>query len=94
MIGTAAAPTSSGAKLTATVYPYGADTHYYFEYGTNTSYGTDIPMTPGVDLGSAEYPASTAVEQTIGALTSGVDLSLPHRRLKLHGRRDGFWNGR
>ena len=71
VIGTSATPTSNGAKLTATVYPYGADTHYYFEYGTNTSYGTDIPMTP-VDLGGAEYPASTQVEQTISGLTSGM----------------------
>ena len=72
VIGTSAAPTSTGAKLTSTVYPYGADTHYYFEYGPTTSYGTDIPMSPGVDLGSAEYPASTQVEQTVTGLTSGM----------------------
>ena len=72
VIGTTANPTSNGAKLAATVYPYGADTHYYFEYGTSTSYGTDIPMEPGMDLGGAEYPASTQVEQTISALTSGM----------------------
>lgn len=72
VIGTSANPTSTGARLTATVYPYGADTHYYFEYGTTTSYGADIPMEPGVDLGGAEYPASTPVEQTISALTSGL----------------------
>jgi hypothetical protein len=72
VIGTTATPTSNGAKLTATVYPYGADTHYYFEYGTNASYGTDIPMPPGMDLGAAEYPASTPVEQTISGLTSGM----------------------
>ena len=29
-------------------------------------------MTPGVDIGAAEYPASTAVEQTISTLTSGI----------------------
>jgi hypothetical protein len=72
VVGTSATPTSNGAKLTATVYPYGAETHYYFEYGTNTSYGTDVPMAPGVNLGAAEYPASTQVEQTISGLTSGM----------------------
>jgi len=72
VIGTTATPTSNGAKLTATVYPYGAETHYYFEYGSSASYGTDIPMPPGVDLGGAEYPASSGVEQTISGLTSGV----------------------
>ena len=29
-------------------------------------------MSPGVDLGSAEYPASTQVEQTVTGLTSGM----------------------
>ena len=72
VIGTSANPTATGAKLSSTVYPYGADTQYYFEYGSTTSYGTDIPMAPGVDLGSAEYPANSLVEQTISGLTSGL----------------------
>jgi trimeric autotransporter adhesin len=72
VVGTSATPTSNGAKLTATVYPYGSDTHYYFEYGTTNTYGTDMPSPPGVDLGAAAYPASTSVEQTISGLTSGM----------------------
>jgi hypothetical protein len=30
------------ATLRGTVNPNSADTHYYFEYGTTTEYGTDI----------------------------------------------------
>jgi hypothetical protein len=44
---------SSSATLQARVDPNGADTHYYFQYGTSASYGTDGPIpAPGVDLGS------------------------------------------
>lgn len=46
---------ASSATLKASVDPNGADTHYYFEYGTTTSYGTDVPLSaPGMDLGSGE----------------------------------------
>jgi hypothetical protein len=46
------------ATLKASVNPNGADTHYYFEYGTSTSYGSDAPAPPGGDAGSG----SSAVE--------------------------------
>lgn len=46
--------TSSGATLQAQVDPNGADTHYYFQYGTTTSYGSEAPVSaPGADIGSA-----------------------------------------
>ncbi len=39
--------------LRALVNPNGADTHYYFEYGTLSTYGSDAPAYPGADVGSA-----------------------------------------
>ncbi len=45
---------SSSATLQAPIDPNGTDTHYYFEYGTTESYGTDAPTAaPGLDIGSA-----------------------------------------
>ena len=44
---------SSSASLQAPVDPNGADTHYYIQYGTSTSYGSYAPAPPpGTDLGS------------------------------------------
>ncbi len=44
---------SSSATLQAQVDPNGDDTHYYFEYGTSSSYGTEVPVSaPGVDIGA------------------------------------------
>jgi hypothetical protein len=42
----------TAAKLNGHVNPNGVDTHYYFEYGPTTSYGTRIPAGEGMDLGS------------------------------------------
>jgi hypothetical protein len=42
----------SGATLNGTVGPEGRDTHYHFEYGTTTSYGTSVPV-PEADAGSS-----------------------------------------
>jgi hypothetical protein len=44
--------TASGATLTGSLAPDGTDTHYYFEYGPNASYGSVIPALPGTDAGS------------------------------------------
>ncbi len=71
VVGVSASPTGTGATLDATIYPYGSDTHYRFEYGTTTAYGTNVPIPDG-DIGSAAYPASTTVHQTISGLTSGM----------------------
>jgi DNA-binding beta-propeller fold protein YncE len=51
--------TPSAADLTATINPRGSDTSYHFEYGTDTSYGTSVPV-PDADIGSG---------------TSGVEVS-------------------
>jgi hypothetical protein len=42
----------TSAQLNGQVNPNGADTHYYFEYGPTTSYGTRIPAGEGMDLGN------------------------------------------
>jgi hypothetical protein len=62
-----ATPGMTSAELKATIYPYGADTHYRFEYGTTSSYGTSVP-TPDGDAGSAAYPATVSEMQTISGL--------------------------
>jgi hypothetical protein len=51
------------ATLEGSVNPNGPDTHYYFQYGTTTSYGQDSPTPPGNDAGFGEtaVPASTAL---------------------------------
>jgi len=66
-----ATPSMTGATLNATIYPYGADTHYRFEYGTTSSYGTSVPVPDG-DAGSAAYPAAVAETQTIADLSPGT----------------------
>lgn len=68
---TSATPTSSGATLKATIYPYGLDTHYRFEYGTTTSYGASAPVPEG-DAGSAPYPTAVPVETTISGLAANT----------------------
>jgi hypothetical protein len=51
--------TAHSAELTARINPKGLDAHYRFEYGTNLSYGTNIPIP----------------DQDIGAGTAGVEVS-------------------
>jgi hypothetical protein len=45
---------STSATLSAAIDPDGTSTSYYFEYGTDTSYGTSVPAPPGVSVGSGE----------------------------------------
>ena len=50
------------ATLGATVNPNGADTHYYFEYGTtSTFFEGDVPAQPGNDAGSGTTPVKVNV---------------------------------
>jgi DNA-binding beta-propeller fold protein YncE len=45
--------TSDSATLEAPLDPNGVDTHYYFQYGPTTAYGSYVPASPpGVDLGA------------------------------------------
>jgi phosphodiesterase/alkaline phosphatase D-like protein len=75
-----ATPTSNGATLSATVYPYGLNTTYHFEYGTTTSYGTSVPV-PDADAGSAAYPGTVQVHEAITGLTLNTTY---HFRLVAH----------
>ena len=58
--------TSIGASLTGTVNPNGAETTYYFEYGTSPNYGA---TTPPVDVGSGSDPVS--ITYPLAGLTPG-----------------------
>jgi hypothetical protein len=51
------------ATLTGSLTPNGTDAHYYFEWGTTTSYGNTSPTPPGTDAGSGSAPvaANTAL---------------------------------
>jgi hypothetical protein len=60
-----AVQTSGGFELNGSVDPYGLDTHYHFEYGTTTSYGTNVPV-PDADAGSNE--GFVPVSQTVTGL--------------------------
>ncbi len=52
------------ATLTGSLAPNGFDTHYYFQWGTSTSYGNTSPEAPGTDAGSEK-----------GAVAAQTDLS-------------------
>jgi Glycosyl hydrolases family 16 len=71
--GAASALAPTQATLNGTVNPNGADTHYYFQYGTTTSYGS---ATGEVDAGSGW--GAVAASATIGGLEPG---SVYHYRL-------------
>lgn len=58
------------ATVTGTVNPNESDTHYYFEYGPTTSYGTKIPTPPGNDAGFGETAVPVSV--TIKGLLPGT----------------------
>jgi hypothetical protein len=58
------------STLSGTVDPNGADTHYYFEYGTTTGYGSVAPAWPGNDIGSGSTPLE--VNTTITGLLAGT----------------------
>lgn len=45
---------TASATFEAQVLPNGANTHYYFQYGTTTSYGSDAPAPPGGEVGASE----------------------------------------
>ena len=59
--------TPSSAELSAQIDPTGADTHYYFAYGTvsclsSPSSCTDVPSPPGADIGAGFTDQRAAVE--------------------------------
>ncbi len=49
----------ASANVTGTVNPDGAETHYFYEYGTTTEYGeTTAPEGPGVGVGEGTSPVA------------------------------------
>jgi predicted lipoprotein with Yx(FWY)xxD motif len=56
---------SGGVELKGRIYTYESDTHYRFEYGTTTAYGTSVP----VPEGDAGVEAIATVAQTVTGLS-------------------------
>jgi hypothetical protein len=68
--GPAEAVTPTGATLTGSLSPDGTDTHYYFQYGTDTTYGSTSPALPGTDAGTVSE--SVRAETTLSALSGST----------------------
>jgi hypothetical protein len=47
---------STTATLDGWLNPNGAETRFYFQYGTTSAYGTNIPAPPGSSIGSGTSP--------------------------------------
>jgi hypothetical protein len=68
--------TRTSATLNGSFTGDGNDTHYYFEWGTDTSYGNTTAVPPGIDAGSPIGPQSLSFE------LSGLELGTAyHYRL-------------
>ncbi len=59
--------TATSVRLEADVNPEFVDTHYYFEYGSTTAYGSTAPAPPGTDIGEAD--SMRGAESVISGLT-------------------------
>jgi phosphodiesterase/alkaline phosphatase D-like protein len=60
--------TPDSVRLNGSFDPNSEDTHYYFEWGNDTSYGNTTAAPPGVDGGST--PGTKSVSADIGGLSS------------------------
>jgi len=64
-----AVPLGGGnVELKAQIYTYGSDSHYHFEYGTTTTYGTDIPTSDA----NAGTESIVNVAQTVTGLAANT----------------------
>ena len=61
--------TESGARLNASFVGDGSSTHYYFEWGPTTAYGSTTATAPGDDAGSPAGPSRTAIATDLSDLT-------------------------
>ena len=59
------------ATFNGSVNPNATDTHYFFQYGATTGYGSSAPVPPGPEVGSggAVVPASTTVSGLLAGHT-------------------------
>jgi hypothetical protein len=62
---------STSATFDATIDPHGAPASYYFQYGTTTAYGSDVPVPPGEAIGAGEGDVEVAPHHVQG-LASGT----------------------
>jgi sugar lactone lactonase YvrE len=70
---TSSEPTPEGATLVAHVNTEGYDTHYHFEYGETSAYGTSIPVPDGdIAAGFTEQTASATVTGLRSGRTGGI----------------------
>lgn len=66
----ASAVTANSATLSATINPHRANTSYYFEYGSDTKYGSQVPSAPGTALGAGDSDIPVALR--VQNLTSSM----------------------
>ena len=89
---------STGAKLTGSFSPNGTDAHYYFQYGTSTSYGSTSPAAPGANAGTGGAgcvpPGGTgcgvvSAETTLGSLAANTTYHYRLVAVNSYGTTDG-----
>ena len=81
---------ATAAQLNGSFVGNGEDTHYYFEWGTDQSYGHTTPAPPGIDAGSGSGPTAASVSLT--ELTPRTEYHYPRRRRQR--RRDHYGQDR
>jgi hypothetical protein len=62
--------TSTSATLGAKIDPNNVATTYYFQYGTSATYGTSVPVPPGIGFGAGK--GDVAVSVHLQGLTAGT----------------------
>jgi WD40-like Beta Propeller Repeat len=62
---------ATSVTFTARINPHNAPTTAYFQYGTSSGYGTNLPAPPGPSLGSGEGDVEAAPEHVQG-LSAGT----------------------
>ncbi|MGH2853240.1 MAG: hypothetical protein ACRDLF_03495 [Solirubrobacteraceae bacterium] len=62
--------TAESAMFDATIDPRGRPTSYYFQYGTTSGYGTDLPAAPGAPVGSGQ--GNVQLSQATQGLQAGT----------------------
>jgi hypothetical protein len=63
---------ATSVTFTATINPHSAPTTAYFQYGTSSAYGANVPASPGPSLGSGESDVETAPEHVQGLAAGTV----------------------